>query len=58
FTPLDPACSCRTCRDFTRAYLHHVCKCGEILAPRLLTYHNLYFYQTLLRKLRAEIVAD
>lgn len=57
FSPLDPTCACSTCRDYTRAYLRHLCKCGEILAARLLTYHNLYFYQTLMRKLRAEIMS-
>jgi queuine tRNA-ribosyltransferase len=57
FTPLDPACPCRTCTQNTRAYIHHLCKCGEILAARLLTYHNLYFYQALMRELRADIIA-
>jgi queuine tRNA-ribosyltransferase len=56
FGPLDPECACPTCRQYSRAYLHHLCKCGEILAPRLLTYHNLYFYQALMRKLRSEII--
>lgn len=56
FSPLDPACECRTCREYTRAYIHHLCKCGEILAPRLLTYHNLFFYQSVMRELRSEIL--
>ncbi len=57
FSPLDPECGCFVCRDYTRAYLHHVSKCGEIVAARLLTYHNLYFYQGVMRRLRAEIMA-
>jgi len=58
FGPLDPECECPTCRQYSRAYLHHLCKCGEILAPRLITYHNLYFYQALMRKLRQEIINE
>jgi len=58
FTPLDPSCACSTCRNFTRAYLHHLCKCSEILAPRLLTYHNLACYHALMKKLREEIMAS
>jgi queuine tRNA-ribosyltransferase len=57
FSPLDPACGCVTCREYSRAYLHHLLKCREILASRLLTYHNIYFYLRLMERLRAEIVA-
>jgi len=44
------------CRRYTRAFLHHLCKCGEILAARLLTYHTLFLYQTLMQSLRAKIL--
>jgi queuine tRNA-ribosyltransferase len=57
FTPLEPSCSCLTCREYSRAYLHHLCKCREISAARLLTHHNLHFYLELMRRLRAEIMA-
>jgi queuine tRNA-ribosyltransferase len=50
--PLDPACACYTCRNYSRAYLHHLDKCNEILGARLNTLHNLHFYQTLMRELR------
>jgi len=55
--PLDPACACYTCRHYSRAYLKHLEKCGEILAPRLMTLHNLYFYQSLMRAMREAIEA-
>jgi queuine tRNA-ribosyltransferase len=51
-TPLDPSCSCPACRAYTRAYLHHVVKAGEIIASMLLTWHNLAFFQELMRGLR------
>ncbi len=57
FSPISPSCECPTCRGFTRAYIHHLCKCKEILGARLLTLHNLYFYQALMRRLRQEILA-
>jgi queuine tRNA-ribosyltransferase len=53
--PLDPTCPCYTCRHFTRAYLHHLQKVNEILGARLNTYHNLHYYLTLTRELRAAI---
>ena len=53
--PLDPVCSCRVCRSYSRAYLHHVVKAGEIIASMLLTWHNLAFYQDLMRLLREAI---
>ena len=43
--PLDPECDCYTCRNFTRAYLHHLDKCNEILGSQLNTIHNLHYYQ-------------
>jgi queuine tRNA-ribosyltransferase len=57
FTPLDPDCTCYTCQNFTRAYLNHLQRCGEILAVRLNTIHNLHFYFDLMRKIR-EAIAD
>lgn len=50
--PLDPACRCPACNQFSRAYLHHVVKAGEIIAAMLLTWHNLSFYQDLMAALR------
>ncbi len=52
---LDPGCRCPTCRQFSRGYLHHVVKAGEIIAAILLTWHNLTFYQDLMTGLRAAI---
>lgn len=53
--PLDPACECYTCQHYSRAYLHHLDKCGEMLGARLNTIHNLYYYQTLMNTLRNAI---
>ncbi|MCX7731799.1 MAG: tRNA guanosine(34) transglycosylase Tgt [candidate division WOR-3 bacterium] len=53
--PLDPNCDCYTCRNFSRAYLRHLFLAGEALGPRLLSYHNLYFFQSLLRAIREAI---
>ncbi|NMG14588.1 tRNA guanosine(34) transglycosylase Tgt [Aromatoleum bremense] len=55
--PLDPSCDCYTCRNFSRAYLHHLHRAGEILGSMLNTIHNLRYYQTLTAELRAAIVA-
>ena len=55
--PADPACACYTCRTFTRAYLRHLFKAGEILALRLNTLHNLHFYLSLMAEARAAIEA-
>jgi len=55
--PLDPECDCYTCRNYSRAYLRHLFRCNEILASRLNTLHNLYYYQTLMRAIR-EAIAD
>ena len=52
---LDPRCDCPTCRRFSRAYLHHLDRCGEILGLRLNTLHNLHYYQRMMRELRAAI---
>lgn len=56
--PLDPSCSCYTCTNFSRSYLHHLDKCGEILAAQLHTIHNLHFYQTIMAELREAIEND
>lgn len=50
--PLDENCDCPTCRGFSRAYLHHLFKAGEMLAMRLTVMHNLYFYNNLMKKIR------
>jgi len=55
--PLDADCGCYTCRYYSRAYLRHLDKCGEILGARLNTIHNLYFFQQLMRDMRAAIEA-
>ena len=53
--PLDPSCACPACRSYSRAYLHHVVKAGEIIASMLLTWHNLAFFQDLMRALREAV---
>ncbi|MBW6476001.1 MAG: tRNA guanosine(34) transglycosylase Tgt [Chromatiales bacterium] len=53
--PLDPRCDCYTCRNYSRAYLRHLDKTGEMLGPRLNTIHNLHYYQTLMKGLRGAI---
>ena len=53
--PLDPACACYTCANYSRAYLRHLDKCGEILAARLATIHNLHHYLSLMQSLRDAI---
>jgi queuine tRNA-ribosyltransferase len=53
--PLDPACACYTCKNFSRAYLRHLDRCNEILGARLNTIHNLHYYLELMRRLRAGI---
>ncbi|MEP6703067.1 MAG: tRNA guanosine(34) transglycosylase Tgt, partial [Betaproteobacteria bacterium] len=55
--PLDDTCGCYTCRNFSRAYLHHLQKVNEILGARLNTWHNLYYYQQLVAALRAALEA-
>ncbi len=56
--PLDEECQCYTCRNFSRAYLHHLYRLGEILGARLNTIHNLHYYQELMGDIRAAIEAD
>ncbi|GAB4125852.1 MAG: tRNA guanosine(34) transglycosylase Tgt [Rubrivivax sp.] len=53
--PLDPTCGCHTCRHFSRAYLHHLERCGEMLAPMLASIHNLHYYLNLMREVRAAL---
>ncbi len=55
--PLDDRCECDTCAHYSRAYLHHLQKSGEILGAMLVTEHNLAFYQQLMRKMRGAISA-
>jgi queuine tRNA-ribosyltransferase len=55
--PLDAECACYTCRNYSRAYLRHLDKCGEILSSRLNTTHNLHYYQWLMAGLRGAIAA-
>jgi queuine tRNA-ribosyltransferase len=53
--PLDEACTCPACANYSRAYLHHVFRSSEIIASMLLTWHNLHYYQELMAGLRAAI---
>jgi queuine tRNA-ribosyltransferase len=53
--PLDPTCACPTCARFSRAYLHHLDRAGEMLAPMLASVHNLHFYATLMADMRAAL---
>lgn len=50
--PIDPSCDCPVCKNFSRAYIHHLIKAKEMLAARLCVMHNLYFYNTLTEKIR------
>ncbi|EBR9859696.1 tRNA guanosine(34) transglycosylase Tgt, partial [Salmonella enterica subsp. enterica serovar Chester] len=54
-SPLDAECDCYTCRNYTRAYLHHLDRCNEILGARLNTIHNLRYYQRLMAGIRQAI---
>lgn len=56
--PIDEACSCYTCQNYSRAYLHHLDRCGEMLGPRLNTIHNLHYYQDVMRGIRLAIEED
>ena len=55
--PLDARCGCSTCREYSRAYLHHLFKCSEPLGPRLLSLHNLHHYLALMAESRAAIAS-
>ncbi len=56
--PIDPECDCPTCRNFSRSYIRHLFKCKEMLAMRLCVMHNLYFYNTLMEKIRESLEND
>ena len=55
--PLDPTCGCYCCGSFSRAYLHHLDRCGEMLGPMLSSVHNLHYYVNLMREVRAALDA-
>ena len=56
--PLDPNCSCNTCKNYSRSYLHHLQKTNEILGSRLNTFHNLFYYQDLMRSIRESLKSN
>jgi queuine tRNA-ribosyltransferase len=56
FSPLDPDCDCQVCKTYTRAYLSHLFRAGEMLGPQLLSYHNVYVLVSLIRDARRAIV--
>jgi queuine tRNA-ribosyltransferase len=58
FSPIDEECECHTCRSFSRSYLRHLFIAGEMLGPRLATFHSLYFYHQLMRDMRKAILED
>lgn len=58
FRPLEPGCDCYTCRHFTRAYIRHLIKAGEILGVRLTTIHNVRFLIRLMEEIRQNVAAD
>jgi queuine tRNA-ribosyltransferase len=55
--PIDETCACYACRGFSRAYLHHLDRCGEMLAPMLMSVHNLHFYVGLMEQVRRALEA-
>ncbi|MEO0348301.1 MAG: tRNA guanosine(34) transglycosylase Tgt, partial [Pseudomonadota bacterium] len=57
-TPLDPDCGCYLCQNHSKAYLYHLFKAGEMLGPMLLSQHNIYYYQDLMRKMRELITSN
>ena len=57
-SPIDPNCQCHTCKNFSISYIKHLDRCNEILAARLMTIHNVYFYQNLMAKLRNAIISS
>ena len=58
FTPIDPECDCYVCQNYSRAYLRHLIKADEMLAHRLMSYHNIYFLLQLMRRMREFIEKD
>ena len=55
--PLDASCTCYACAGFSRAYLHHLDRCGEMLSPMLSSIHNLHYYLNLMREVREALEA-
>jgi queuine tRNA-ribosyltransferase len=55
--PIDPGCGCYCCRDFSRAYLHHLQRVDEMLGAQLATIHNLHFYLDIMKQMREAIEA-
>ncbi len=53
--PIDPECQCPACKNYSRAYIHHLIRAGEILGAMLLTWHNIHYYQDLMRTIRTAI---
>ena len=58
FGPVDEACSCRVCKKYTRSYIRHLLNSNEILGLKLLTFHNVYFYVNLMKRIREAIAQD
>ena len=58
FGPIDPSCSCKVCRNYSRAYLRHLFRCKEILYSMLATYHNLAFLHRMVAEIREALTAD
>ena len=58
FSPIDDTCECPTCLNYTQAYLHHLFKAGELLGLQLLTAHNIFFMNKLMRYIRQSIDND
>ncbi len=57
-SPIDENCECYTCKNFSIAYIKHLDRCNELLAARLMTIHNVYFYQNLMARLRSAIISS
>ena len=56
--PVDVTCNCYTCKNFSRAYMHHLDRCGEMLGPKLASIHNLHYYLNLMQEVRDALDAD
>jgi len=57
FSPLDPGCGCYVCKNYTRSYIRHLINAGEMLAARLISYHNIYYLQRLMARIREAILS-
>ena len=53
--PIDENCDCKVCKNYTRAYLNHLFRTNEMLGSILASYHNIYYYQSLMRQIRVSI---